>query len=308
MIHGTGGPAAARAAPNLPGVYFFYSDDRQLLYVGKSLNLKKRLGQHFPVNQSVRPLPTRQQVAAASTTEVSWVICGTELEALVLEDRFIKEHLPIANKRQKKFLAQQYIGISRQKGPLIRSFGVLEAAQFSGWEIYGPYSDRFFVDKLLAMADRYVERLDPSGWTRASLDRLKGFLSGWDNSVLAAVEDQMQRDAAALRFEQAQRRKEHLDFCSRYLERRRFVHRFSLSDLVIEHRNGAKWVFNRGLFFEDEKSGQFPPRDAPWLLPDRAHLVASWIRTHQNDVTYQFLATEPRRHGEVCRETTGSHS
>ena len=308
MIHGSSAPAAARAAPHRPGVYFFYSEDRQLLYIGKSLDLKRRLGQHFPTNQSVRPRPTRQQVAAASATAVSWVICGSELEALVLEDRFIKEHLPIANKRQKKFLAQQYIGINRKKSPHIRTFSVLEATHVAEWEIFGPYSDRYLAEKVLDIAARYVRCSARMECSDAALARLRGFLSGADDGVLSVIENQMQHDAVELRFEQAQRKKEHLVFCRRFLEQQKFVQRFSSSVLMIDHRNGSEWVFHKGALFEDERSRPYPPDSSPWWLLDRAQVVASWIRSHQDEVSFRFLSTALRPHGEAGREMTGPRS
>jgi len=36
-----------RALPNSPGVYFFYDQKDTLVYVGKSIDIRKRVQQHF---------------------------------------------------------------------------------------------------------------------------------------------------------------------------------------------------------------------------------------------------------------------
>src|SRR5437870_3925422 len=92
------GYAAVRARlgelPACPGVYRFRDRAGRLLYVGKSVCLRQRVrsyfGEHAGRSQKLRRL--RSRVAA-----VEWIETGSELEALLLESRLVKEHHPPFN-------------------------------------------------------------------------------------------------------------------------------------------------------------------------------------------------------------------
>jgi len=77
---------------NVPGVYIFKDETHQPVYVGKSITLKKRVMSHF---QSTAPkeLKLSQQVHHVET-----VPTGSELTALLLESKLIKELKPIYNR------------------------------------------------------------------------------------------------------------------------------------------------------------------------------------------------------------------
>lgn len=77
---------------NVPGVYIFKDETHQPVYVGKSVSLKKRVMSHF---QSTAPkeLKLSQQVHHVET-----VPTGSELTALLLESKLIKELKPIYNR------------------------------------------------------------------------------------------------------------------------------------------------------------------------------------------------------------------
>src|SRR5437868_2095878 len=80
--------------PACPGVYLFRDRSRRLLYVGKSVCLRQRVrsyfGEHAGRFRKLRRLRSR----AAS---VEWTEAGSELEALLLESRLVKEHHPPFN-------------------------------------------------------------------------------------------------------------------------------------------------------------------------------------------------------------------
>ena len=73
--------------PAEPGVYRFYDKDDQILYVGKALNLKNRLGSYFQEN-----LPERTDRMVTQATRVDWTIVDSEIEALQLEFSWIKQY------------------------------------------------------------------------------------------------------------------------------------------------------------------------------------------------------------------------
>lgn len=77
------------------GVYYFHDAKGQLVYVGKSINIKKRVAEHFSkVTEKARKL---QQFVH----EVSYENMGSELVALLYESHEIKKHRPYVNRAQR---------------------------------------------------------------------------------------------------------------------------------------------------------------------------------------------------------------
>lgn len=77
---------------NVPGVYVFEDEIHQPLYIGKSINLKKRILSHFQ-DRSSRELKISQNVHHIRT-----IPTGSELAALILESKMIKELMPLYNR------------------------------------------------------------------------------------------------------------------------------------------------------------------------------------------------------------------
>ncbi len=85
--------------PERPGVYYFYNEFKKVIYVGKAVNLKKRVASHFTGHKIT---PQRQNFLR-DIYSISFEICATELIALVLEGIEIKKLWPIHNKALKRF-------------------------------------------------------------------------------------------------------------------------------------------------------------------------------------------------------------
>jgi predicted GIY-YIG superfamily endonuclease len=86
------GERICAAAPATPGVYVLRGDRNRALYVGKAVNLRRRLRAHFAER---RWRAIGRELAAACDAE--WIEVGSELEALVREQALIRELRPIAN-------------------------------------------------------------------------------------------------------------------------------------------------------------------------------------------------------------------
>ena len=85
--------------PNKPGVYYFHNQKGKIVYVGKAIDIKKRVSSHFSNNS-----PNKQkQDFLRSIHGITFDVCGNELMALILESHQIKHLWPEHNRSQKRF-------------------------------------------------------------------------------------------------------------------------------------------------------------------------------------------------------------
>jgi hypothetical protein len=83
--------------PEGPGVYAFLSAERKTLYVGKARSLRVRVLRHF----GPRPVEAeKSRRLAREAVEVVWEGTGSELEALLLEQRRIRRLHPPLNRQE----------------------------------------------------------------------------------------------------------------------------------------------------------------------------------------------------------------
>ncbi|MGJ8685725.1 MAG: exonuclease domain-containing protein [Nonlabens sp.] len=82
--------------PSVIGVYYMYDSNNEIIYIGKSKNIKKRATQHFTSHQR------RSQELQEIVHDISFEKSGNELIALLKENIEIKKHQPVFNKALKK--------------------------------------------------------------------------------------------------------------------------------------------------------------------------------------------------------------
>ncbi|WP_129717562.1 exonuclease domain-containing protein [Pedobacter sp. SYP-B3415] len=85
--------------PDLPGVYYFKSAKGKILYIGKALNLRKRVSSHFSGNSKSR----QRQEFLKNIYAIEHQVCGSELMALILEATEIKRYWPENNRAMKRY-------------------------------------------------------------------------------------------------------------------------------------------------------------------------------------------------------------
>lgn len=83
--------------PDTTGVYYFYNDQQNLIYIGKSINIKKRVAQHLRNSSAKKAITMSEQLAGVHIEET-----GSELVALLLESDEIKRHQPVFNRSQRR--------------------------------------------------------------------------------------------------------------------------------------------------------------------------------------------------------------
>lgn len=84
--------------PDSPGVYYFYGDQRRLLYVGKSIQIRTRVLSHFSDDHR----ENREMVMSRQVSSVEFTECVGELSALLLEAQQVKQLRPLYNRRLRR--------------------------------------------------------------------------------------------------------------------------------------------------------------------------------------------------------------
>ncbi|WP_019946647.1 exonuclease domain-containing protein [Hymenobacter aerophilus] len=91
-------PAHVAALPQEAGVYYFHNEAGEVIYVGKSINIYKRIQQHFAVDYKSR----KSIEFKNSISEITWELTGSELVALLYESHEIKRLKPLYNRQQRR--------------------------------------------------------------------------------------------------------------------------------------------------------------------------------------------------------------
>ncbi len=83
--------------PEETGVYYFWNDKQELIYIGKSKDIRTRIFQHLHNQSTRKAMEMRDKIA-----DITWELTGNELIALLLESDEIKKHKPIYNRMQRR--------------------------------------------------------------------------------------------------------------------------------------------------------------------------------------------------------------
>lgn len=83
--------------PGKTGVYYFYNENGDVIYVGKSNDIQTRVISHFANNSTKKAITMKSQIVS-----IDYEITGSELVALLLESEEIKKHKPQYNIAQRR--------------------------------------------------------------------------------------------------------------------------------------------------------------------------------------------------------------
>ena len=244
-----------RQSPEGPGVYLFRGDRDEILYVGKAVNLQRRMLSHLRVD----PMADDPATHGWSTRSAIFEFQPTpsELLALLREDELIKRHRPRFNVRQNEFLEYRYLELTADEYPRLRMLD--HEADFGSRQVFGPYRDRYLIDDVLGLirdhlglrscnasvpTDRCIEfelghctgpcrnAISPRHYDQV-VARTVAFLDGDVSEVAARLAKAMESASERLDFEKAQELKERLGFCNRFGERQRFFAAFRDRKLIV---------------------------------------------------------------------------
>ncbi len=121
----------ANLPPN-PGCYLFKNKPGKIIYIGKAKNLKKRICSYF--QKELIDLKTKRLVAEIA--DVDFIVTDSELEALLLEAKLIKENQPKYNMELKGGVRYAYIKITNEQFPRLETTRLVKRKD----KFFGPFS------------------------------------------------------------------------------------------------------------------------------------------------------------------------
>jgi excinuclease ABC subunit C len=229
-----------RGLPDSPGVYLFYGEDGELLYVGKARSIRKRIASHFSGGE------TR---LTSRVDRIDTLVTATEAEALLAEQSFIKRHRPRFNIRLRDDKSYPYVAVSLDE-VYPRVYFTREKHR-SGRAYFGPFSSAKRVRETLDLLgklfqfrtcegaepgrrsgspclDYYIKRCGAPcvGYVseeeyRRNVEAIVDFLSGRYRQVEREEEGKMKAAAAAEEFERAALHRDRLKAIRSLFERQR---------------------------------------------------------------------------------------
>jgi excinuclease ABC subunit C len=261
--------------PCAPGAYAFVDGNGQLLYVGKSVNLRRRMSSYL--RESIGSVELHLGRLVTGIRSFAWWRTRSELLALLLEDALIKECRPPMNTRLREIEENRYLEVT--DGPFPSCLVVEHDENFGDREVYGPFRDRYFAERLRdalgrALGIRSCSEHDPSrkclaydigrctGPCRGAVTpaayarvvhRVRAFLLGESEDVLEQLEALRDAAASSRRYEDAAALRDAAEMCRRFVDRRRFERRFLSSSCRFDDVADLECAFDRGCLLEPDE-------------------------------------------------------
>ena len=215
--------------PEQPGVYLMHADNDEIIYVGKAINLKRRVSSYF--RKVVNRGPKIDKMISL-IHYFEYIVTDSELEALVLENNLIKEHHPKYNTMLKDDKSYPFMKVTVQEDfPR-----VLFARQMKrdGAKYFGPYTSAGAVKDTIELVQKlygirtcnkalpkeigvgrpclYYQMKQCAGPCQGyiskeeygkRIEQLLAFLNGDYKKVIKNLEVKMKEKAAVYEFEEA---------------------------------------------------------------------------------------------------------
>ena len=133
--------------PEIPGVYKYFDDKGDIIYVGKAKNLRKRVHSYF----AKRHDNNKTNVLVSKIQDIQYTIVDTEFDALLLENTLIKELQPRYNILLKDDKTYPLIKITAEPFPKI--YPTRNRIK-DGSEYFGPYASLKMMNTILELTQK----------------------------------------------------------------------------------------------------------------------------------------------------------
>lgn len=231
------------ALPEKPGVYQYFNEKEEIIYVGKAKNLKKRVSSYFTKTHESR----KTAVLVKNISSLKYIVVDTEEDALLLENNLIKKFQPRYNVLLKDGKTYPSICITNEEFPRVfKTRNIIK----NGSLYFGPYSSSYTINSLLEIIhDLYpirtcklqltdenikagkfkvclqyhihkcngpCEGKESAEIYRKYINEIKQIIEGNANEISKMLWEEMQKLSAAYKFEEAYQIKQKYDLIENY--------------------------------------------------------------------------------------------
>ena len=159
--------AALKNVPHKPGVYQYWDNEKELIYIGKAKDLRNRVSSYFN-NPNVN---AKTRVLVSKIRDITFTIVDTEIDAWLLENSLIKKHQPRYNVMLKDDKTYPWIIIKNENYP--RIFWTRRIVR-DGSKYLGPYASVSMMHNILGLIkETYPLRTCNLALTRQNIEKGK---------------------------------------------------------------------------------------------------------------------------------------
>ncbi len=237
--------AAIKNIPSKPGVYQYWDELGELIYIGKAKNLKNRVSSYF--NKDNYKVNAKTRVLVGKIRNITFTIVDTEIDAWLLENSLIKKHQPRYNVLLKDDKTYPWIIIKGERYP--RIFWTRRIIK-DGSKYYGPYASISMMHAILDMIKEIYplrtcnlpltpeninagkfrvcleyqignckgpcQDFQPEADYDYNIEDIKCILNGKTNQVIRQLRERLEKASIDLNFELAHKLKRQYDLLDRY--------------------------------------------------------------------------------------------
>ena len=262
-------PRLARELPRAPGVYLLKDRRGQVLYVGKSKNLRARVGTYFNAGGPGAARDIKTHVLMSKVADFEVIVTQSEFEALLLENSLIKDRAPRYNINLKDGKSYPVIRLTNEEYPKVFRTRTIV---LDGSEYFGPFPKVNQIDVYLTLIDKlfplrkrgdvFKRREQPclnfhigrcaapcvgnieAPDYRRRVAAVRKLLTGNSAALIRELRTLMEQEAAALRFERAAEYRDQIRAIGEVVESEQDVVDFSREarDYVGCPRDGAHYT------------------------------------------------------------------
>ena len=212
-----------KSLPEDPGIYKFFDESNNIIYVGKAKNLKKRVLSYFNKNH----VNHKTELLVKQINKIENIVVETEMDALLLENSLIKKFKPKYNVLLKDDKTYPWICIIKKPRPEIF---YTRKTKIKNGEYFGPFTNVTYVRYLIKLIkDIYpflnydlinLLKKETKELTQKEIDEnirsIKSIIKGNFKSTVKNLKYKMKKFSLSMEYEKAQEAKEKLNILKNY--------------------------------------------------------------------------------------------